>query len=166
MKSIIIYGSHHHGSTEALVTAIAQAHGVDLWNSEGEAACDLCAYDLICFASGIDFGRFYPAVTKLADALPEGKRVYALFTCAKDNGKYGDEIREIAAKRACIYLGKFGCKGYNTYGPWKLIGGMNKNHPSAAEISSAIAFYEGILRQIGCPPFIPEAKTRGASFPW
>lgn len=142
MKSLIIYGSHHHKSTEKLAYGIATAHSVDLWDAEKADNVDLSAYSMIGFASGIDFGRFYPAVTALAETLPEGKMVYALFTCARDNGKYGDEIREIAERKKCIYLGKFGCKGYNTYGPWKLIGGMNKGHPSEEDLENAVRFYE------------------------
>ena len=42
-------------------------------------------------------------------------------------------------------MGEYGCKGYNTYGPWKLIGGMNRNHPSDEEINDAIRFFESLL---------------------
>ncbi len=73
--------------------------------------------------------------------------VYALFTCARDNGKYGDEIRDIAGRQGCLYYGKFGCKGYNTYGLWKRIGGMNRQHPSEAELAQALAFYEGLQQK-------------------
>ncbi len=76
--------------------------------------------------------------------LPAGKRIYALFTCARDNGHYGRQIQKTAQERNCVYLGKYGCKGYNTYGPWKLIGGMNRNHPSKKEMEEAISFYETI----------------------
>ncbi len=149
MKSLIIYGSRHHGNTEKLVKAIADAYPVDLWDAEAGRCETLADYDCIGFASGIDFGKFYPAVTEAARSLPAGKQVYALFTCARDNGRYGDEIREIARERGCAYLGKFGCKGYNTYGPWKLMGGMNKNHPSAEELAAAIRFYGEVLAAAG-----------------
>ncbi len=148
MKSIIIYGSHHHGSTKALVQAITRHQNVELWDAEAAGRPSLEDYDLIGFASGIDFGRFYPAVTGTAQTLPAGKPVYALFTCAKENRKYGDEIQKTAAERGCTYLGTFGCRGYNTYGPWKLIGGMNKGHPTPEEQAAAIAFYEKVLKAV------------------
>ncbi len=145
MKCIIIYGSHHHGSTRKLAQAISGQYGAVLWDAEQGEVPDLSEYDLIGFASGIDFGRFYPAVTELARSLPEGKAVWAMFTCARDNGKYGREIQEIARQRRCTYLGKFGCRGFNTYGPWKLIGGMNHGHPSPAEVEDALRFYGKLL---------------------
>lgn len=37
-------------------------------------------------------------------------------------------------------LGAFVCKGFDTYGPFKLIGGINKNHPDEADVKQAIDF--------------------------
>ncbi len=144
MRSILIYASHHQGNTEKLVRAIAKAHPVRLLDAQTETAA-LAEYDLIGFASGIDFGKFYPAVTALARTLPAGKAVYALFTCARTQPAYGEEIRKIAQEAGCTFLGKFGCKGFNTYGPWKLIGGMNRAHPSPEELAAGVEFYEQLL---------------------
>ena len=122
LNSLIVYASHHHQNTEKLVRHLSNRFGITLINAENTSAINYDSYDLIGFASGIDFGKFYPHVTELAQKMPEGKLVYALYTCAKDNKKYGSQIESIAAATNCRYLGKFGCKGYNTYGPWKIIG--------------------------------------------
>ena len=53
-------------------------------------------------------------------------------------------IKEIVLEKDAMILGAFGCKGYNTYGPWKIIGGMNKKHPTKEEVASAIEFFEKI----------------------
>ena len=34
---------------------------------------------------------------------------------------------------------------YNTYGPWKIIGGMNKRHPDPEELDAVCGFYAKIL---------------------
>lgn len=47
-------------------------------------------------------------------------------------------------KKDAIILGEYGCKGYNTYGPWKVIGGMNKKHPTEVEVKSAVEFFDKI----------------------
>ena len=143
--SMIVYASHHHRNTEKLVAHLAQQFRITAVNAEEVSHVNFASYDLIGFASGIDFGRFYPQVTDLAGMLPPGKRVYALYTCAKDQEKYGSEIETIAAERGCTYVGKYGCKGYNTYGPWKIVGGMNRTHPDANELAEACAFYEKLL---------------------
>jgi len=37
--------------------------------------------------------------------------------------------------------------GYNTYGPLKLIGGMNRKHPTGEELEGAVVFYESLIRK-------------------
>ena len=145
MKTVIVYGSHHHGNTEKVVCFLAEKFTLDLIDAEKVTDADLSSYDLVGFASGMDFGKFYPAVTDYAARLRSGQALFAIYTCARDNRKYGEQIRQIAEETGSRFLGKFGCKGYNTYGPWQLIGGMNKNHPNAEEMAKAEAFLEGVF---------------------
>lgn len=145
MKSMIVYASRHHGNTGKIVKHLADRYGITLVNAEETDRIDYSEYDLIGFASGIDFGKFYDPVTELAEQLPAEKRIYALYTCAQDREKYGGQIEEIAGRMGCRYMGKLGCKGYNTYGPWKLIGGMNKGHPNADDLERVCLFYEKMM---------------------
>ena len=148
IRSLIVYGSRHHGNTERMVRYLAGRLKIELVNAEAGEIADFAAYDLIGFASGMDFGKFYPSVTNLAGQLPVGKDIYALYTCARDHENYGLEIKEIARQQGCRWLGKYGCKGWNTYGPWNLIGGINKNHPSKEKLISAEQFYLQLLEQV------------------
>ena len=59
-----------------------------------------------------------------------------------DRKGFTDSMREIVSQKDAVILGEYGCKGYNTYGPWKMIGGMNKKHPTEEEISEALSFYK------------------------
>ncbi|MBQ6933456.1 MAG: flavodoxin, partial [Clostridia bacterium] len=72
-------------------------------------------------------------------------RVFFLYTCAKVSHRFTEKIKAAALEKDAIVSGEYGCKGFNTYGPWKFIGGMNKNHPSEDEISSAISFFSSLL---------------------
>ena len=145
MRSMIVYASRHHGNTKRLVEYLAARYDITLANAQAAEKMNMEEYDLIGFASGMDFGKFYPEVTVLAKKLSPGKGIYALYTCARDQAKYGLEIEMIAGQTGCRYLGRYGCKGYNTYGPWKIIGGMNKAHPDAQELEEASVFYEQIV---------------------
>ena len=107
---------------------------------------DLSAYDLIGFASGIDFGKFYaPVEAFLQNNLPENKPVFFLYTCAMPRDGFTKVIREEALKKNAVFLGEYGCRGFNTYGPWKLIGGMNKGHPTEEELTGAVRFVESLM---------------------
>lgn len=144
-KSVIVYASLHHQNTYQLVAAIAGRHNVDLINAAEIPQADLSEYDLIGFASGIDFGDFYPCVKSFLDEnLPENKKVFFLYTCAKTSSRFSAKVRKAATRKQAVLMGEYGCRGYNTYGPWKLIGGMNRNHPNKTEIQEAVRFYESL----------------------
>ena len=148
-KAVIIYASTHHGSTKKLAEAIASRYDIHLIDARAQQMADLSAYDLIGFASGIDFGKFYEVVEQfLEQNLPENKRVFFLYTCAKVSNRFTETIKTAARKKGAIILGEYGCRGFNTYGPWKMIGGMNKCHPSAEELQGAVRFFESLLNTI------------------
>ena len=145
-KAVIIYASTHHGSTRKLVEAIANQYGIDQIDATKQQYADLSQYDLIGFASGIDFGKFYDCVEQfLENKLPEKKQVFFLYTCARVSNRFTETIKTAARKKRAVILGEYGCRGFNTYGPWKMIGGMNKGHPSAEELQGAERFFESLL---------------------
>ena len=146
-KTIIIFASKHHNNTYKLVKAISDKYEITTIDATKEAFVDLTEYDTIGFASGIDFGKFYEEIENFAEAnLPIKKKVFFLYTCAMERKGFTNSIREIALKKDAIILGEYGCKGYNTYGPWQLIGGMNKNHPTEAEIAEVVNFYGELIK--------------------
>ena len=145
MKAVIVYASTHHGNTRALVQALCRRFGSESIDAAAVQQADLSGYDLIGFASGIDFGRFYAPVEEFLIAnLPPDKQVFFLYTCAKPSDKFTASMQQAAQRKQARVLGEFGCRGYNTYGPLKLIGGMNKGHPDAADIEAALAFYAAL----------------------
>ena len=145
-KTAIIYASTHHQNTRKLVEAIADKYDIVQIDAEKQKSVDLSEYALIGFASGIDFGKFYKSVEQfLVDNLPQNKPVFFLYTCAKTSYRFTENIKKEAAKKGAVFMGEYGCRGYNTYGPWKLLGGMNKAHPTKEEISKAVEFFESLL---------------------
>ena len=145
-KAAIVYASTHHGNTLKLVNAFSEKHDVVLIDATQQKQADLSEYDIIGFASGIDFGKFYSSVENfLKENLPKHKKVFFLYTCAKTSNRFTKSIIAEAKQKEAILLGEYGCKGYNTYGPWKIIGGMNKKHPTETEIAEAVSFFESLL---------------------
>ncbi len=146
-KVAIVYASTHHKNTYKLVKAIADKYDITQIDAAKEENADLSEFDLIGLASGIDFGKFYESIEKfLENNLPENKKVFFLYTCAKDNGKFTQSIKEKALAKKAEIMGEYGCRGYNTYGPLKLIGGMNKKNPTSDEIADAVSFFETLIK--------------------
>lgn len=145
MKTAIVYYSAHHGNTKKLIDAIAAKHEVELIDAARQSAADLSAYDLVGFASGIYYSKFHKAVLQFAkDNLPEGKKVFFLYTYGAEKAGYTKAITEAVSEKRAEITGEYGCFGFNTFGPFKLVGGMAKGHPIEDEIAAAVSFYEGL----------------------
>jgi flavodoxin len=144
MKAIIIYESAHHGNTKKLVQAIAAKYHVETASIEGAESIDLSSYDRIGLASGIAFGKFYKRMEKFAEKIPAGARVFLLYTCGNPAGGYVKSITRTLEANGAKVVGNYGCKGYDTYGPFKLVGGIAKGHPTEEEIARAVEFYSKI----------------------
>lgn len=148
MKTAIVYCSTHHGNTKKLVDAIAARYDVTCIDAAQTQAYDLADYDLIGFASGIYFSKFHKSVLQFAQQnLPAHKRVFFLYTCGAEKDTYTKAIEAAARQKDAQIAGSFGCLGYDTYGPFRLVGGIAKGHPDAADLDAAVRFYEGLA---GC----------------
>ena len=142
MNTAIVYYSQHHGNTKKLLDAIAAQADVNLINVVENKTADLSSFDRIGFASGIYFSSFAKQVLSFAEQnLPEGKDVFFINTCGTHAGVYFNAIRKITETKHCRELGAYQCKGYDTYGPFKLVGGIAKGHPTEEEIEGAVRFY-------------------------
>ena len=53
-------------------------------------------------------------------------------------------MREITSRKHGKELGEYRCQGYDTFGPFKLVGGIAKGHPTDDEIKAAVEFYKGL----------------------
>ena len=144
MKTVIVYYSKHHGNTKKLLDAIAGADPtVVLIDVTAQPSADLSDYDRIGFASGIYYSSFAKQIVTFAsEHMPEGKDVFYIYTHGAPKGDFLKAMREIAGKKRCREIGAYHCQGYDTFGPFKLVGGLAKGHPTEAEIAAAVTFYQ------------------------
>lgn len=154
LRTVIVYRSKHHGNTKKLVDAIVTAHPeidtIDVGALGKNEYPDLSPYHVIIMASGIYYGNFDKDLLRVADhCLRDGDKVVGLMTYggqAKFNGRDLDGVcRMKFANLLCMY----GCPGFDTYGPFKLVGGMNKGRPNQEDIDGAVAFYDRLVEDYG-----------------
>ena len=147
MKTAICYYSRHHGNTLKVLEAMAHEGDVDLIDVTTRQAVRLENYDCIGFASGIYFGKFHDSVPAFArQYLPQGKPVFFVYTYGGARGSGPKGLEEIAREKGCPVLGTFGCKGYDTFGPFKLVGGLAKGRPNAGDLEKARQFFRNIRK--------------------
>ena len=115
---------------------------VELVDVTARQSVRLEEYDCIGFASGIYFGAFHSGVLAFArQYLPQGKPVFFVYTYGGAKGSGAAAVSRIAEEKLCPVLGAFSCKGYDTFGPFKLVGGIAKGHPDERDLENARAFY-------------------------
>ena len=146
MKAAIVYYSQHHGNTKKLLDGIKDKHDVDLINVTEEYDADLSEYEVIGLASGIYYGSFAKQIIAFAEEkLPAGKAVFLISTSgAAPSDRFYKAVTDAVEKKSCKVIGRCGCFGYDTFGPFKLVGGIRKGHPTGKEIAEAVAFFEEI----------------------
>lgn len=147
MKTAIIYYSKHHENTKKLLDAIKKSSDdeITLINVTETTHADLEKYDFIGFASGIYYSKFEKRVLEFAkNNTPNGKDVFFLYTYGAEKTGYTKAIREALAGKNANILGEYGCFGFNTFGPFKLIGGIAKNHPDQTDLEKAVTFYQNL----------------------
>jgi flavodoxin len=142
MKAII-YASVHHGNTKKVVETIAKKCDVELIDATQVKEKNLSVYDAVGFASGIYYSKFHQSVLNFAAVnLYENAKVF--YICTNGGNPSFKSIEEIAKSKNAVEIGRFSCKGYDTYGPFKLIGGLAKGHPDDMDLENAVAFFKGL----------------------
>ena len=150
MKTAICYYSRHHGNTRKVLEAMAREGDVDLIDVTARQAVRLEGYGRVGFASGIYGFEFHEAVAAFArQYLPEGKPVFFVCTYGGLRGAGAKKLRQLARERGCPVLGEFGCRGYDTFGPFRLVGGIAKGHPDERDLEAARSFYRQLRDRPG-----------------
>ena len=150
MKTAIIYYSKHHGNTKQLLDAIKSSSSdeitlIDVTNTK---AANLDSYDVIGFASGIYYSKFHKTMLEFAkENLPSGKDVFFIYTYGSKKDTYTKAIKSAISDKNANILGEYGCSGFDTFGPFKLIGGIAKNHPNDDDKKGAVDFYNNLYKE-------------------
>ena len=146
MKVLIIYHSEHHDNTKKLVEAIARQGDVTLLNASENSNLNWSDYELMGFVCGMYYQKFDKEVLDSGEKnLPDSKKVFFLYTCGVKRNSYTDAIRQIAEAKKARIVGSYGCLGFDTFGPFKLIGGIAKGRPNDEDISKATSFFSEII---------------------
>jgi len=142
MKTLIVYNSVHHGNTEKVAKVMADALEAKLVKPQELDINTFAEYDLVGFGSGIYMGKHHESLFKLVDTLPmlKNKNAFIFNTCGKGKIDYNNTLKEKLQKKGFNFIGDFSCKGFDTWGPFKLVGGINKGRPNERDLKKAENF--------------------------
>ena len=152
MKTAVFYCSRHHGNTRRVLEAMALEGCVDLLDVTGCRTVPSETYDCIGLASGIYFGSYHKSLLQFArQHLPQGTPVFFVHTYGMLRPGYTKAAERLAREKGCPVLGTFGCRGWDTFGPFRLVGGIAKGRPDGRDLARARSFYRNlaqILREV------------------
>ncbi|MBD3312371.1 flavodoxin [archaeon] len=141
MKALVIYMSVHHQNTKKVAEAISKELKAKLVTVNKFKT--IKKYDLIGLGSGIYFGRHHPQLLELIDKLPvSNKKTFTFSTAGLPQLRIINHysLRKKLKNKGFQLIGDFTCKGYDTYGWLKRIGGIHKGHPDNEDLRRARVF--------------------------
>lgn len=143
MEVIIIYISVHWGNTEKIAKGIAETLNGKLVKVNEVIVDELPKYKLVGVGSGIYYGKHHKELIDFVDKLPpsNGQKVFIFSTAGYNlNWLWHRELKKKLSKKGFDIVGEFSCKGFTTYGPYRLIGGINKGRPNEKDLEDARKF--------------------------
>jgi len=148
MKTLIVYMSVHHGNTEKVARAIAGELGADLVRATEAKPEMINNYDIIGFGSGIYFMNFHRQMISWLKSLPlqTAKPAFIFSTSGTGFNRHNLPFTQLLKSKGFKILGDFACRGFDTFGPFKLIGGLSKGHPDAADLEKAKAWAREMIK--------------------
>ena len=101
---------------------------------------DFAGYDLIGFGSGIYWGKHDKRLLDLADNLPllNDKKAFIFSTSGLRAGRvFNRKLKRKLREKGLSIIGEFSCRGFDTAGPLRLIGGLHKGRPDEKDLEVA-----------------------------
>ena len=147
MKTLIIYKSYHHQNTYRLIKHLKDKYNFELLNvDEIDNNLDLSKYDYIGLASGIYGFEFHKDIISLISKRNiNNKKVFLIFTSCFNKESFASSIKKELSRYNNEIIGTYHTKGFTTFGPLKLFGGVNKNRPNESDFVNLDLFLEKYL---------------------
>jgi len=150
-KIIVVFESYHHHNTETIARIIVQRLQADLYKTEQIDPTILTDYEVIGIGTGIYYSKPHEKIQSFLKNLPHltGLKSFLFTTSGCGNKAYIQSIfTKIVSEMEQKGLQVIDClsvKGWDTFGPYKLLGGINKGHPDLKDLYNAELFAHKIL---------------------
>jgi flavodoxin len=145
MKTLIVCVSVSHTNTKKVARAIADVLGADVVEPEDVDLATISDYDLVGFGSGIYFMAFHPRLRQLIGSISQvaNRKAFVFSTSGSSEPPlfgYTRRLEGQLAAKGYDVVGSFSCRGFDTWLPLRLFGGINKGKPDSADLDRARMF--------------------------
>ncbi len=142
MRTLIILKSIHKKNTEKIAKAISEVIHAAIVSPQSVDHDLIDKYDLIGFGSGIYMWKHHKSLFDLVNSLPnmKGKKAFIFSTSGVGKTSLHFSLKKKLKEKGFVILDEFSCKALDMYGPFKLIGGLNKGRPNEEDLKKAKEF--------------------------
>ncbi|MDJ0460741.1 flavodoxin family protein [Streptomyces sp. H27-C3] len=141
-KALIICASVSHGNTRRVAELMGELLGAPVVEPEEVDSTE--GYDLIGFGSGIFLQKFHPRLREFVSSLPRQQgRAFVFATSGLPAPRFGPMVRLLEGKGFEVE-DTFSCRGFDTWAPFKLVGGIRKGRPDNRDLAAARSFAKGL----------------------
>lgn len=154
MNVYIVYTSIHYGNTERIAKEIGRELNAETVPIKGAKIDRVLESDLVGFGSGVYFSRFHRNLLRLVRDLPQvnGKQAFIFSTSGLKkmplmNGAHR-HFKTMLESKGFSVTDEFDCRGFDTYGPLKILGGINRGRPNMDDIKDAADFAKRVRERV------------------
>ncbi|MEU6478163.1 flavodoxin domain-containing protein [Streptomyces sp. NPDC047017] len=144
MKAVIVCVSVSHGNTRRVAGTMAEVLDAKVVSPEESDPAELAGADLVGFGSGVFHTRMHPALTGFVRGLPARPgRAFVFATSGLPEPPFAPFTRppvRLLEGKGYEVSGTFVCRAFDTWAPFRLVGGINKRRPDGADLAAARAF--------------------------
>jgi flavodoxin len=154
-QPLIVFKSVHHQNTARIAHAMADVLGAECLSPHECPYERLKSCSLLGLGSGIYYGRVHGDLWQWVRNLPEKHAADLPVVIFTTSGLpvlaklWHWPLKSALMKKGYDIMAEFSCRGFDTWGPLWLTGGLNKKHPDERDIQRAGKFagkLAGLLR--------------------
>jgi flavodoxin len=143
-----------HGNTRKVADAMADVLAADVRTPAEIAPAAVAEYELVGVGSGVFAMAPHPEIAAFVDRLPrvDGVRAFVFATSGLGRILTRPGTRSLAARlrdKGFRVGDSFCCRGYDTWLPLRLVGGLNKGRPNTTDLDHARAFARRLVADTG-----------------
>ncbi|MGP9022912.1 flavodoxin family protein [Streptomyces sp. BR1] len=149
MKAMIVCVSVSHGNTKRIADVMGNVLEAPVVAPEQVDMAELAACDLVGFGSGIFSMAFHPRLREFVQSLPkeERGRAFVFATSGLPEVRllpFTGPLAGLLGQKGFDVVDTFTCRAWDTWLPFKPVGGIRKGRPDATDLEAARRFAEGL----------------------
>ena len=150
-RRLVVVASVHHGNTLRVAEAIAGVLEAQVVTAGAVVPERLVGLDLVGFGTGVYYGRPHESLLaplrRLPDAPAPMQPAFVFSTSGLPflSRVWHTPLERLLARKGFEVIGSFACRGFDTWGPLWLTGGLHWSHPDERDLERARAFAKSLV---------------------